>query len=110
MHWAKNVLFCEGDTMNIVVLIKGALSQIYCRYFGERNTKRIPGIRQAICLRFRGKQGHDPKTKWFSDGSKRFRYFSIYDAKKTKTNSTFSLRLGPIRSQFHPKTFCLNSS
>ena len=30
--------------------------------FWERNTKGIPGIRQAICLRFRGKQAHDPKT------------------------------------------------
>ena len=29
--------------------------------FWERNTKGIPGIRQAICLRFRGKQARDPK-------------------------------------------------
>ena len=45
---------------------------------------------QAICLRFRGKQAHDPKTKWFSDGSKPFRYtFRSMTLKKQKQIQSF---------------------
>ena len=58
--------------------------------FWEKKHKRNTWNKASdLSTPFRGKQAHDPKTKWFSDGSKRFRYFSIYDAKKHKQIQRF---------------------
>ena len=87
--------------MNLVVLIKGPFLKSTAVVMGKETQKEYLEYGKRFVYVFAESKHMTPKR----NGSKRFRYFSINDA----IYSTFSLRLGSVRSHFHPKTFCVNS-